>query len=339
MKQLDVIHELDRVFGNRKLRNHAGERGIIKYGDSGSMTAIVLDLSVSKQILLSQSFESFNYFDAGYRQLSRSKYSFDLVRHFFDEGPIFLEGDIHRSAIRTFNALLKDQGDKLGIIASRIRDVMKNRRHRFNTALDFSRLFVEICLGTMISNLLSIPLKVSLRALRARGNVFYFHFHPRRHGIANDALALLDRKIPPAGRSPTTDINRLLCHGLIVMAYDPLVATICANLVEGRGGDFGASTDRYCPTSFVSRNCVKPVNIGGISFAEGDTCYVSLVPAIDEGSAGGLPFGAGVHICVGRKVSIQILQLAAQIIDADFKEGFGKKPVVSPDGAFLSFRN
>ena len=339
MKQLEVISKMERVFGNRKLRNHAGERGVIKYGDSGDMTAIVLDLSVSKQILQSKSFESFNYFSDGYRRFSDAKYSLESVRRFFVDGPLFLEGERQRSVKQKFNDLMKDQENELIRIMPRIKELMKNRKHRLHTALDFSRLFVDICLATIIENLLSIPLKAALGALRARRNVFYFHFHPLRHRDANEALAMLEKYLPPAGRNPAPDKKLLLCHSLIMMAYDPLVATICASLVEGRAGDRGASADRYCPVSFVSRICVNPVDIGEASFNSGDVCYVSLVPAIDEKTANAFPFGAGVHICIGKRISLQIVRLAEEIIAAEFKEGFDQKPVFSPDGAFLSFQN
>ncbi|TDJ62697.1 MAG: hypothetical protein E2O36_04370 [Proteobacteria bacterium] len=334
MKQLDVVRKLDEVFSHRKLRNHAAKRSVIKYGASETTTAIVLDLSVSKQILLSRSFASKNYFDDGYRRLSDAESSVGIVRRFFSHGPLFLEGEEHRASKQLFNDLLKDQADKLEIIAPRIRSIMLNRKRRFNSALDFARLFVEICLASIMKNLSSIPLKMGLNALRNRENVFYFYFRPRRHRIANDALAYLERKA-----TPTDAFAKLVCHSLIVMAYDPLVATICANQGEGRTHDFEASADRYCPVSFVSRECIESVAIGETSFAKGDICYVSLVPAIDEASADGLSFGTGVHACIGKQISLKILQLAEQIIVTDFKEGFDKKPVVSPDGVFLSFRN
>ena len=104
MKQLEVISKMERVFGNRKLRNHAGERGVIKYGDSGHMTVIVLDLSVSKQILQSTSFQSFNYFSDGYRRFSDTKYSLESVRRFFVDGPLFLEGKSRRKERHSMGA-------------------------------------------------------------------------------------------------------------------------------------------------------------------------------------------------------------------------------------------
>jgi len=339
MKQLDVVRKMEGAFGGRTLRCHAGERGVVRFGASDSMTAIVLDLSVSREILLSKSFGSFNYFDAGYRRFADSKYTLEVVRDFFQAGPIFLEGEQHRAARRLFNNLLDEQMALLESIAPAIRAAMNKRKHRFNTALDFSRLFVEICLATMINNLLAMPLKVALRALRARRNVFYFHFHPLRHADANKALAMLENKSSIADHSLKDDIRRLVCCSLITMAYDPLIATISANLAQRRTRGFDTSTEEFCPVSFVSRKCLHSVEIGSVSFARGDVCYVSLLPAATEKRANTFPFGAGAHVCIGKKISLQILQLAEQIVTADFAEGFPDPPVLAPDGAFLSFRN
>ena len=92
MKQLDVVRKMEGTFGDRGLRCHAGECRVVSFGWDDSMTAIVLDLSVSRKILLSKSFGSFDYFDAVYRRFADSKYALDVVRDFFQKGPIFLEG-------------------------------------------------------------------------------------------------------------------------------------------------------------------------------------------------------------------------------------------------------
>ncbi|MFT4564428.1 MAG: hypothetical protein ACI9BW_004191 [Gammaproteobacteria bacterium] len=340
MKQLDVIRKLEGVYGNRTLRNHSAARGVVRFGQDGGdgvPTSIVLDLSVSKQILLSKSFGSLNYFHTGYERAARSQYAVEVIRQYFERGPTFLEGEGHRATRQAFGILLKEQTDTLGTNAPRIHAAMCKRKHRLRSALDFTRLFVEICLGTMICDLSSLPFRESLKILRARRNVFYYHYHPLRHRDANAALAMLDYPISTFAQSSDGEMKRLVCHALILMAYDPLIATICANLVEGRLMGVATSADTYCPVSFVSRICHEPAEINGFAFERGEVCYVSLVPAANEESNATFPFGAGVHTCIGKKISIEIFRLAELIIAADFSDAFRESPACAPDGAFLSF--
>jgi cytochrome P450 len=339
MKQLDVINHLESVFGRRQLRNHAGQRGVTTYADADLTIWIVKDLSVSRQILTSKSFQSFNYFEDGYRHFTNSNASLDLMRRHFRESPLFLEGEEHRSAKQAFAESLRRQGEELTARAPEIRAYMTERKDGLDSAVDFAHAFVEICLAMVIGNLSCLPLKISLSALRARNNVFYFYFHPKRQQGANEALGILEQSALRADEASATNHELLLCQSILLMAYDPLVATICASIAEGRTRDLAKSAGLYCSTSFVSRVCVEPVSIGTLSLQKGDVCYVSLLPAVDESADNTFPFGAGRHICVGKRISLQILELAEEIIAADFKDGFRKNPILSPDGAFLSFRN
>jgi len=337
MKQLDVINRLEKVFGRRQLRTHAEQRGVLQFDTSGFMTSIVLDLASSREILLSKSFESFNDFEEGYRKLHGSRFRMDSVRSFFTDGPLFLEGDSHRVTKHAFNELLKRQAEVLANSSSAIIALMGNRKYRFDNALDFSRTFVEICLATMISDVLSISMKSSLRALRSRDNTFYFHFHPSRHRNANAALELLDSALTQP--RPDPDYPLMVGQSLVMMAYDPLIATICAWLVERPPVPLTDAADRYCATSFVTRVCIEPTEIGSTRFDKGDVAYLSLVAAEDEESSEALSFGSGTHVCIGKRISLQILGLAEQVIATGDAESFQRQPALAPDGAFLSFKN
>ncbi len=338
MKQLDIVQKLKSAFGQRGLCHHAEKRGVEVCVDEDHRTALVFDLSISHQILISKSFKDLNYFEEGYQHFSGSPDSLEFVRRFFAEGPLFLEGEVHRNLKKNLNDLLKQQADHLRKAEPRIAAYMRKRKKRFGSPIAFSHAFVEMCLGMMISHLSSLPLKSSLRALRARKNVFYFHFHPLRHKGGNHALSFLEKLISHSKSGLENDHKFLLCGTLILMGYDPLFGTICASIMDGRTHELGKNVERYCPTSFVSRLCVEPVSIGNTSFEKGDICYVSLVPASDEDTVETFPFGAGAHICIGRNLTLQILQLAERIIASDFADGFSKNLVLSPDGAFLSFR-
>jgi hypothetical protein len=123
------------------------------------------------------------------------------------------------------------------------------------------------------------------------------------------------------------------------MAFDPLIATICAHAEDAAATDVGASADRYCPVSFVARQCVESIKLGSAACERGDICYVALVPGRDDAGTKPFPFGAGVHTCVGQQISMQILRLAEDIRVTGFADGFANKAVLAPDGAFMSFKN
>jgi len=180
-------------------------------------------------------------------------------------------------------------------------------------------------------------LAAAMRAMRDRVNVFYFHFHARRQQQGSEVLGRLRQNMPGG---EVDEIARITADSFVMMGFDPTVSTICASLLEWgevRGSD---AAERYCTTSFVSRRCVEDVEIGTTAFRAGDVCYVSLLPAADEViPERPFPFGLGVHACAGKRYTAVLLEIAEDVRRTVFPDGLPDPVEVTPDGAFLAFKD
>ncbi len=345
---LEVVKIIDQAFKNRTLTSHGASRSIkvLPYGAHRAM--LVFDLSASRKILTSKAFNGLNYFKPGVARLSAAGTPMAHIGQFYDETILFKEGEEHHSIKAAFNRILSRTIAELQAAKPQILRYFRKRKSAMSSPLVFSDAFVRLCFGLVIARLTSTPLRTVFRSLGVRRNVFFSYFHPPRQISANEALATLYAAASPPEKGAHGWNEHLLAQSLIIMGIDPMVGSICASIVDGRTDGLAAGVYRYCPTSFVSRICVEPVAIGDIEFEPGDVCYVSLMPASDETAHAcpaenernaSLAFGVGVHACIGKHLSLAVLQMADEILDTVFSHGFDTMPTTEPDGAFLSFRD
>jgi len=348
MKHFEASKNLAQAFKFRGLTQHAGKRSVKLFAHGDHKVALVFDLDVSREMLTSKAFTCFDYFKTGMERSIATGGDLGLIKVFYDSTMLFKEGAEHHGLKRTFHQQLEILGGELRTAEPQMLAYFRKRKANYSSAFDFSNAMVRLCAGLMIARLTSIPLRRVLRALSLRRNVFYYFFHPSRQNATNDALTFLYGRSSPPQHGTSEWPAHLLAQSLIVMGIDPLVASVCASVVDGRTDNFAAGAYRYCATSFVSRLCTSPVSIGGTEFCPGDVCYVSLLPAEDEGvksfpessgSKNSLAFGIGTHACIGKHLSLVVLEIAETIYRDTFSQGFSEHTEIAPDGAFLAFRN
>lgn len=339
MKSLETAKTLEAAFGSRTLTRHAARRSVHRFDHGERNAFVVLDLAMSRRILLSKSFAGFNYFDEGVRRLEASGTPMGCIDRFFDEGLLFREGPGHHAAKRRLIKRLDDEAAGLERMSPRIAAFMARRHAAIESPLDFATLFTRLCVGLVIASLMGLSLLSVMRVLRRRVNIFYFYFHTGRQRLANGVLAELHGMTPEPDPDAGYGDALVLADSLLTMGYDPLMGTLCAALTEGITEDLADAPSRYCATSFVSRICTGSTGIAGHRFAAGDICYVALAPAADEEPPGStFPFGLAAHTCIGKRFSGTVLAIAEEIIRNSFPDGFARMPAVCADGAFLSFK-
>jgi len=338
MKSIEVAKAMEASFSGRGSRSLSGSRRVQALPHGDRHVYIVQDLSVAREVLVSKSFSSFNCFREGIEQLEARGRPAPLLNRFFDQGLLFREGAAHRSAKQQHIRLLNQLSGELESWLPAVASFFDKRSRCIDNPLDFSRAFVRLCLGLSVSRLLSTSLPATMHALRRRENVFYYYFHPGRHQRMEAVLQQLMAAVPD-DEAHCTDAEWLLAVSLLVMGYDPLIGSICAGLVDAECANLADSPARYAPTSFVPRVCIQETSLAGHELFPGDICYLSLVRCSDEDDHGsGFPFGAGVHICAGKKFSDTLLRLAGEVCDRTFPGGFTRQPIPCGDGAFLAFR-
>ena len=343
---IEIIKTLDAAFGLRTLNEHRARPTVLVIPGEALNTMLVFDLGTSRKILLSKSFAGFNYFKAGMEWLARSGKDVSILNDFYNSTLLFQEGEMHRAWKSQFSRLLEEASAELDAMKPQILRYFRKRRSHVRSPLDYSMAIVRLCAGLVIARLTSRPLRTVFRALAIRRNIFFPHFHPARHIASGEALQRLYVKAMPPNIDSPEWINHLLAQSLITMGIDPMIASICASIVEGQIEPMTSGVYRYSPVSFVSRVCTAPARIDGLDYAVGDVCYVSLLPSAEADvnpSAGAqsasLSFGLGLHTCIGKRISLKILEIAEKVLRDVYGQGFSAQSEIAPDGAFLAFRN
>ena len=351
---IQVVQAMDDAFKNRTLTHHLSEDRIKVFLEEKQQNVLVFDTCISKKILKSKAFISFNYFKLGIEHLAAKNKPVQAITDVYLENILFKEGDEAHQIKKSLHLLLEKYCKELKGITPRISSFIHKRKKLIHSPLFFSRMFTRLCMGLIVARLTDIPLKRVYDALALRQNVFFTYFHSSRHLALNDVFNCLYNTSTPAKKDQPNWSKHLLAQHLIVMALDPIIAAICANIVDNSKSPSKKSIYQYCPTSFVVRKCVQSILIDDIRFNPEDVCYVSLLPAApnlrkdsttcpvsddnqDHANLTSLAFGLGKHTCIGKHLSLTLLDLAEKIVTTVFSDGFENESVIAPDGAFLAF--
>jgi hypothetical protein len=338
----------ERAFGRRGLTHHSGEPGVRVFQAAGHRIFHVMDPPLSRKILACRDFWAGNYFSPGLQRLEERGENLSWIRAFFDHGLLFRDGAGHQEEKKRFHKVLAELDTELLAFRPRIERYLVQRRRNIDSAKEFADQFTRISVGWMVCRLSGIPLARVLRSMRLRCNIWLPHFHPTRLRNLNQSLAVLYSGSPPPESGQQGFTEHLIAQSLLVMGVDPLAGSIAASLVEGVTLDFARDVSRFCPTSFVTRICIRDSSVGGFDFREGDVCLTSLLPAAAEAMEApadareprkaSLAFGAGVHSCIGKSISLTLLGIAEQVYREQFSAGFPKTSQLASDGAFLAFK-
>jgi len=341
---LAVAKELKAAFGRRGVDQHGSERAVRVISQGDSRVILAFDLSLSRKVLVSPHFANPDYFSAGLQRMAASGRSVHWMRAFFEASPHFMEGADHRDVKKAFHRVLEDLSVFLETQRPRISAYFRKRAGAIHDPLVFSRRFVRLVTGLQIRHLTGLPLRRVYRSFDRRRNVFGLHFMPARHAASEAAFEHLFGDLPPRRAEGRPDPRDLLAQGLLIMGVDPMLGTLTASLAGRRGGSLADGVFRHCPTSYVSRTCMTATTVGDVDFFPGDVVYTALVPSRDEadeptGPSRSLAFGVGLHTCSGKRLTLQMLDMAEAVVAESFPEGFAVQPRLSPDGAFLAFRS
>lgn len=324
------------------------ESGVQQYrGGAGTIYYLVTNQSISRKILLSDCFESYDYFSTGLKR-TFAEQEFSFLQDFFEHSPIFHEGDAHKKERRDSFKLLREVNQSLLEKSESLSVFLRKRKSRIRNANEFARLVTVFCLAQIIFELIGTPWHRSVKALLLRANIWMPYYIPQRHRRLEMALVALRSPRISELESGHKRLRLLLAQSLIVMGFDPLLASLTSPIVTGGGPPiFARDVYRNCPTTYVSRVCKRNINIDGIEFVEGSELSLFLLPAgrvkeicpirEHEGSSKSLAFGAGKHMCLGKETSLLILQMAEKCwleIGGDLSLNDMR---VTPDGAFLAY--
>jgi cytochrome P450 len=346
---LKYIADTQGIFSRRALYSlPANPDNMIFYpGGPGRECFLITSRNISRKILVSNAFESLDYFSNGIRKTLESDGK-SSAGEFFKRGPVFSEGPGHLDQRRKLLKLLETYHTSLPSYESLLHDRLSCSKRAFDP-IRFAEKLTVFCLATMIADLLQIPFKRAARAVLTRSNVWVAFFHAQRHRRLERALLELTKEAPPvADTSDDAQLKLILAQALIVMGYDPLVGAISAMAINRDLVRLaGRSVHATCPVSYVTRQCVRDVTIEGVDFKAGAVITLSLLPNEDELSASNvdavstkesLAFGLGKHLCVGKKASLIIIDMASRLLKTCQTGDLAHTHAVATDGTFLTFK-
>ncbi len=345
---LEYIGKTEKIFSNRDERDLSLVQPLVEKfeGDSGSSFYLVLSTDLSRQILLSKSFSSFDYFTVGIQKyVSKSNKSY--VGEFFQYAPIFNEGEQHLAQRKKLFKLLDELNSKLLEQQDNLHKFIASRSSKIMNQLDFSINVTIFCLSFMIKQLLNISNQKAIKSILLRSNIWGPYFHPKRFLRLEKSLLTLSSKFLSDIEQEDERLKLLLAQTILIMGYDPLVATICASAnKKDLPVSFAQDALHVCPTSYVTRICNEDIVLNGTLFTKGSIVTLSLLPTNNEKNnitensltTKSLSFGLGNHICIGKKNSFVILNMAESVW-TDVKKNIAIENVtISPDGAFLAYK-
>jgi SAM-dependent methyltransferase len=268
---LKYIADTQGIFSRRALYSlPANPDNMIFYpGGPGRECFLITSRNISRKILVSNAFESLDYFSNGIRKTLESDGK-SSAGEFFKRGPVFSEGPGHLDQRRKLLKLLETYHTSLPSYESLLHDRLSCSKRAFDP-IRFAEKLTVFCLATMIADLLQIPFKRAARAVLTRSNVWVAFFHAQRHRRLERALLELTKEAPPvADTSDDAQLKLILAQALIVMGYDPLVGAISAMAINRDLVRLaGRSVHATCPVSYVTRQCVRDVTIEGVDFKAG----------------------------------------------------------------------
>jgi hypothetical protein len=346
---LEYIAKTENIFSSRGERELMATNTLVEKfkGHSDSSFYLVISTEISKQILVSKSFISYDYFSAGIEKLINNKKQ-SFVGEFFRYGLIFQEGEEHLAQRRFLFKMLDELNSQLIQEQHNLHKFITARISKIKTPLDFSKNVTIFCLSFMIKKLLNISNQKAIKSILLRSNIWRSYFDKKKHLGLEKSLLILSSKFISELDNEDDRLKLLLAQSLVIMGYDPLVATICASASKkDLSITFAQDALQVCPTSYVTRICIENVLIKDILFTKGSIVTLSLLPTKSEKnninensySTKSLSFGLGNHMCIGKKNSLLILNMAENVW-ADIKRNIPNPNLtISPDGAFLAYKN
>lgn len=344
----DFYSKVEKIFCDRDERNLNLEETLIERFDNNDDLNfyLVISLELSRQILISKSFISLNYFKAGLEKyFSKEKKSF--VSEFFQYSPIFQEGKQHLIKRKKIFKILEELNSQLIAQEDQLFKFIKSRLFKIKNQLDFSKNVITFCLIFLIKRLLNTSNKKIIKSILLRQSVWRSHFDHKKFLSLEKSLSVLDTKFLSECSQEDDLLKILIAQSFIIMGYDPLVATICASInKKDLPVSFASDSLRVCPTSYTTRICKEDIVLNGTKFKKGSILILSLVPTKSEKNnimkndlkSKSLSFGLGTHMCVGKINSFVILEMAEKVWSDVKKDIPIQNLSICPDGAFLNYK-
>lgn len=330
---LRLRQQLLKRFRQRQAESISCVQETLLIEQQGRRVWLLCDLKLSHQILHHSAFEVENIF-AHYRQQPETR-----LDRYLSSSLLYIEGEAHKALKKRQSQTLQSLNLEAQKLEKPLHALFKKRCNQSLSALGFAEMLVRHCFARLIQSLCPLSLLALHRLLRQRSNVFEVLLHPDK--FAHNA-ALIEHLFSPLGEpslDSETGQKQHLAMGLLVNGYDPLIAAICTALSNDNGLPFSQQVHQWGMVSYTHRRCTSNTHLGNTPFRKGDLVFCSLVPSTDEASTKACPmtFGTGQHACVGKHLSLTLLDISQRIAADCYPQGFAPSLKIENQGSFLQY--
>lgn len=238
------------------------------------------------------------------------------IEGYFGHGPLLLHGEKHHEVRKTVVQQYQTiEIDLLGWLDAYTQDFLQSH---CGSPVTTTRLAGDYVDG-LYRTLLARQLGCEPQALPPLPGLL-FDLLPRKTTLqrANAELqALADAcQIGKNSSTPAVKSDPWALVTLVVMGKDALQTSLLFALHHRNITDAETLFRLSTPVSVIAREVTHPTTFGGESFSAGDILY--LCPSLMEAhpTHGKLEFGAGQHICAGRKIAMIVAKAFLQGLQA-----------------------
>jgi len=239
--------------------------------------------------------------------------SLDNIATYFEQTPLLLHGPAHFEARRSLNQCYKSiEADLPSWLPAFTSDFLSSYHQRDNISpIDFVDDYISSLNKKILARALGVneglvpempgeilQLITSFEVISA--------YEKRLHNL----VTFIRKALTDQGRDHS-EIWPII--SITVMGTEPLKAAFTYLIEAQRNEVFKLNAAELMnisvPINVVPREALEDITINGHSFKKGQKLYPTTILTNETGNPTTLPFGVGVHICPGKKISLIIAEV------------------------------
>ncbi len=255
------------------------------------------------------------------------------IEALFSNTPLLLNGSKHREVRHGFGRPYRDVERLLSQILSRAsKDYFREHAQTISKdPIQFVRGYVATMFLKMVSPPDFEPAEDDVRTV-AQLSASIFKLFPTQRSVLNyeknvQELRQFMIRIGEQNGQSADDIWLLM--SMLVMGQEPLLGALTYRLAHAKDPRLRSASDlidEVCPVQVVFRRVEADVQFDGLSLAKGEHVYLRLADNALDGcpesdivanKRKAVPFGAGVHVCPGKNISLAIAQSFLDELDRE----------------------
>ena len=183
-----LTQNIRNIWNKRSATSHQSESIVLVNKGKDHGIYMILDLDISRKILISSCFSTINHFNQACEYLEFAGTPAITTCNHFNSSVLYLEGKSHVEKKRTVSKILAELENDLERLKPSLVSHFSKNSLRYKDSVTFAESFIGITIGCLISKLVGISIVRVMRSIRVRKPFFYGYFNPKGVLRADAAL-------------------------------------------------------------------------------------------------------------------------------------------------------